>query len=86
VHSPISRPRLYIGFPRQFFDISLRSTPVYGRGPMYNVFIGAPSTKSIHGPMGKTSFANISGTYIPIGVKLCGKEEDVSPYCLACFA
>jgi hypothetical protein len=37
---------------------------------MFNVFIGAPSTKSIQGPMGKTSFPNISGTYIPIVVKL----------------
>jgi hypothetical protein len=57
VHIPISRPRLYIDFPRQFFDISLRSTPVYGRGPMYKVFIVVPSTKSVHGPMGKTFFS-----------------------------
>jgi hypothetical protein len=52
---------------------------------MYKVFIGASSTKSIHGPMGKPSFPNISRTYIPIGVKLKGNEEDISLYRLACF-
>jgi hypothetical protein len=53
---------------------------------MYKVFIGTPSTKSIHGPMGKTSFSNISGTYIPIVVKLSGNEEDVSPYRSVCLS
>jgi hypothetical protein len=47
---------------------------------MYKVFIGVPSTKSIHGPKGKISFSNISVTYILIGVKLCGNEEDISLY------
>jgi hypothetical protein len=28
---------------------------------MYKVFIGTPSTKSIHGPMGKTSFSEYLG-------------------------